>query len=155
MKRADLHTHSLFSDGVYTPDELCRRAKFAGVEVLSITDHDTMNGLDEKRAAAKKYGLSYVDGWEISAYEGQGKIHVLGYGCECGEAYQKFTDGAKAKSADELASAVTSYGDAPTHENYELLESTLISYIYGISPCLAFAVSQRMADTEQAKGELT
>jgi predicted metal-dependent phosphoesterase TrpH len=90
MKRADLHTHSIFSDGVYTPDELCRRAKFAGLEVLSITDHDTMNGLDEKRAAAKKYGLSYVDGWEISAYEGHSKIHVLGYGCECGEAYQRF-----------------------------------------------------------------
>ncbi len=90
MRRADLHTHSVYSDGHYTPDELCRRAKFAGVEVLSITDHDTMNGLDEKRAAAKKYGLAYIDGWEISAYENDEKIHVLGYGCQRGSAYEAF-----------------------------------------------------------------
>ena len=90
MRRADLHTHSVYSDGHYTPDEVCRRAKFAGVEVLSITDHDTMNGLQEKRAAAEKYGLLYVDGWEISAYQNDEKIHVLGYGCACGDAYEKF-----------------------------------------------------------------
>ena len=90
MKRADLHTHSIYSDGGYTPDEICRRAKFAGVEVLSITDHDTMNGLEEKRAAAEKYGLLYVDGWEISAYQGGERIHVLGYACERGAAYDSF-----------------------------------------------------------------
>ena len=90
MKRADLHTHSVFSDGKYTPDEICRRAKFAGVEVISITDHDTMNGLKEKRAAAEAYGLTYVDGWEISAYDQDEKIHVLGYGCRCGKAYESF-----------------------------------------------------------------
>jgi predicted metal-dependent phosphoesterase TrpH len=90
MMRADLHTHSVYSDGIYTPDEVCKRAKFAGVEVLSITDHDTMNGLEEKRAAAKKYGLTYVDGWEISAYLDGDRIHVLGYGCARNEAYQSF-----------------------------------------------------------------
>jgi len=90
VRRADLHTHSVYSDGHYTPDEICKRAKFAGVEVLSITDHDTMNGLDEKRAAAQKYGLAYVDGWEISAYENDEKIHVLGYGCQRGSAYEAF-----------------------------------------------------------------
>ena len=82
--------HSVYSDGKYTPEEVCKRARFAGVSVLSITDHDTMNGLDEKRAAAKKYGLAYVDGWEISAYDGDEKIHVLGYGCERNEAYEAF-----------------------------------------------------------------
>ena len=46
--RADLHTHSIYSDGYYTPDELCRRAKENGVELLSVTDHDTMNGEEEK-----------------------------------------------------------------------------------------------------------
>ena len=46
--RADLHTHSIFSDGYYTPDELCRRAKENGVELLSVTDHDTLNGEEEK-----------------------------------------------------------------------------------------------------------
>lgn len=58
--RADLHTHSVYSDGYYAPEELCRRAKANGVELLSITDHDTMNGDKEKRAAAERYGLLYV-----------------------------------------------------------------------------------------------
>ena len=90
MKRADLHVHSLYSDGKYTPDEVCRRAKEAGVEVISITDHDTMNGLKEKREAAKKYGLESIDGWEISAYLGDERVHVLGYGCKDGEGYRAF-----------------------------------------------------------------
>ena len=88
--RADLHTHSVYSDGYYAPEELCRRAKANGVELLSITDHDTMNGDKEKRAAAERYGLLYVSGWEISAYAGESKIHVTGYNCKRGAAYQKF-----------------------------------------------------------------
>lgn len=88
--RADLHTHSVYSDGFYTPDELCRRAKRNGVQILSVTDHDTMNGEAEKRAAARKYGLFYVSGWEISAYLGECKVHVAGYGCRENEAYLSF-----------------------------------------------------------------
>ena len=106
MKRADLHTHSIYSDGKYDPDDLCRRAKLAGVEVISITDHDTMNGLEEKRAAAEKHGMGYVDGWEISAYQEDERFHVLGYGCNCGEAYQKFMqqriDGALARAEERV-----------------------------------------------------
>lgn len=86
--RADLHTHSVYSDGYYAPEELCRRAKANGVELLSITDHDTMNGDKEKRAAAERYGLLYVSGWEISAYAGESKIHVTGYNCKRGAAYR-------------------------------------------------------------------
>ena len=88
--RADLHTHSIYSDGYYTPDELCRRAKENGVELLSVTDHDTLNGEEEKRAAAEKYGLRYVSGWEISAYSGESKIHITGYNCKRNAAYEKF-----------------------------------------------------------------
>jgi predicted metal-dependent phosphoesterase TrpH len=80
----------LYSDGKYTPDEVCRRAKEAGVEVISITDHDTMNGLEDKRAAAKKHGLISIDGWEISAYLNDERVHVLGYGCKDGEGYRAF-----------------------------------------------------------------
>ena len=88
--RTDLHTHSTYSDGFYSPEELCRRAKANGVELLSITDHDTMNGEEEKRAAAEKYAIRYVSGWEISAYAGESKIHVTGYGCRRNEAYFSF-----------------------------------------------------------------
>lgn len=87
---ADLHLHSIYSDGLYSPDEICRRAKTRGLSLLSITDHDTLAGEEVKREAAKRYGLSYLSGWEISAYAGDNKIHILGYGCEQGEAYNRF-----------------------------------------------------------------
>ncbi len=87
---ADLHVHSVYSDGKYTPDELCRRAKARGLSLLSITDHDTLAGEEDKRAAAQKYGLEYVTGWEISAYLEGEKMHILGYGCALNEAYERF-----------------------------------------------------------------
>lgn len=88
--RADLHLHSVFSDGRYTPEEVCIRAKNNGVQLISVTDHDSMNGEDEKRAMAKKYGLYYLSGWEISAYEGVEKIHITGYNCQRKLAYLEF-----------------------------------------------------------------
>ncbi len=87
---ADLHTHSTYSDGWYSPHEVCARAKVHGVSLLSITDHDTLADDSVKRAAAAKYGLLYVTGWEISAYLGQEKMHILGYGCKADENYLAF-----------------------------------------------------------------
>ena len=89
--RADLHLHSTYSDGKNTPDTICSLAKARGLSLLSITDHDTLMGLEDKRLAAKKHGLHYLSGWEISAYEGEEKIHILGYGCQTGEEYERFT----------------------------------------------------------------
>ena len=93
--RADLHMHSTYSDGLCSPDELCSLAKSRGVELLSITDHDTMNGEEIKRASADKYGLRYLPGWEISSYENDVKIHILGYGCQRNEAYIRFMEDRK------------------------------------------------------------
>ena len=93
--RADLHMHSTYSDGLCSPDELCSIAKLRGLELLSITDHDTMNGEDVKRAAAEKYGLKYLSGWEVSAYKRDRKIHVLGYGCKQNDAYVQFMEDRK------------------------------------------------------------
>ncbi len=95
---ADLHTHSIYSDGKYTPDELCRLAKARGLSLLSITDHDTLTGEEVKRAAAKKYGLQYLSGWEISAYADREKMHILGYGCEIGDGYYAFMNARKKAS---------------------------------------------------------
>ncbi len=87
---ADLHVHSIYSDGRYAPEEICQRAISRGISLLSITDHDTLAGEEEKRASAKKYGVKYVTGWEISAYLHGEKMHVLGYGCALNEGYFRF-----------------------------------------------------------------
>ncbi len=90
MIRADLHMHTLFSDGAYTPEELARRVKEAGVSLFSVTDHDNMEGVERAEEAAKKEGLLFVRGMEISSYTGSGKVHVLGYRCRKDSVYQAF-----------------------------------------------------------------
>ncbi len=95
---ADLHLHSVYSDGVYTPSEICTRAKKKGLSLLSITDHDTLAGEEDKHASAKAQGLAYLSGWEISAFEGSLKIHILGYGCTVGEAYYRFMEDSKQRA---------------------------------------------------------
>lgn len=78
MKRIDLHTHSIYSDGSMTPEELVRHAGELEVSAIALTDHDTVNGIPEAIAAGKKYGVEVVPGVEIST-EGISQIHMLGY----------------------------------------------------------------------------
>jgi 3',5'-nucleoside bisphosphate phosphatase len=82
----DLHTHSNRSDGSLTPAELVACAAAAGVEVLALTDHDTVAGLEEARASAAVHGLRLVPGVEISASWRAQAIHVLGLWVDPGSA---------------------------------------------------------------------
>jgi predicted metal-dependent phosphoesterase TrpH len=74
----DLHTHSNCSDGSLRPTELVARAAAAGVEVLALTDHDTVAGLEEAEQSAVTHRLRLVPGVEISASWRAQPIHVLG-----------------------------------------------------------------------------
>jgi predicted metal-dependent phosphoesterase TrpH len=74
----DLHTHSNCSDGSLTPSDLVARAAAAGVEVLALTDHDTVAGLEEAGHSAGVLGLELVPGVEISASWRAQAVHVLG-----------------------------------------------------------------------------
>lgn len=73
----DLHVHSTFSDGRLTPDELARRAAANSVRTLAITDHDTMTGSEEKRAACARYGVECVLGVELSCELGGREVHII------------------------------------------------------------------------------
>ncbi|WP_254666305.1 PHP domain-containing protein [Humibacillus sp. DSM 29435] len=75
----DLHTHSTVSDGTETPTELVEAAAAAGVDVLGITDHDTVGGWDEAATAAERLGIALVRGIEISCTFGEAGVHLLGY----------------------------------------------------------------------------
>jgi hypothetical protein len=74
----DLHTHSSCSDGSLTPAALVARAASAGVEVLALTDHDTVAGVEAAREAALATGVQLIPGVEISASWRAQSIHVLG-----------------------------------------------------------------------------
>lgn len=76
---ADLHTHTTCSDGILTPTELVTRAKQAGVTILSVTDHDTVDGVSEAFYAGAMLGITLVAGIEFSASWNNKEIHILGY----------------------------------------------------------------------------
>jgi 3',5'-nucleoside bisphosphate phosphatase len=74
----DLHTHSSCSDGALTPLELVALAAAAGVEVMALTDHDTISGVEAAQQAAVQHGLKLVPGVEISASWHAQAVHILG-----------------------------------------------------------------------------
>lgn len=74
----DLHTHSRQSDGTLTPSELVTRAADVGVEVMALTDHDTLSGIDEARQTAERAGLRLIPGVEVSVTWNRQTIHVVG-----------------------------------------------------------------------------
>lgn len=75
----DLHVHSLYSDGLLSPAQLCEKARRLGVAYLALCDHDTVSGLPVFMEEAQKQGLTALAGLELSCGE-EGTLHVLGYG---------------------------------------------------------------------------
>lgn len=78
----DLHMHSIFSDGTYTPEELIEEGAKAGLKAMALTDHDTVGGVPRFQAAAAAAGMRVFTGVEVSSDVAQGTMHVLGYGVD-------------------------------------------------------------------------
>jgi len=76
---ADLHCHSTASDGVDAPTRVVERAAAAGLKVLSLTDHDTLDGVAEAQAAGEKFGVEIVPGVELTCYQDRKEVNILGY----------------------------------------------------------------------------
>lgn len=77
--RTDLHLHTNFSDGAFTPTEVVQLSFEKGIKVVAVTDHDTVAGLKEAAEAADKLGLELLTGVELSTIERGKEIHILGY----------------------------------------------------------------------------
>jgi len=78
----DLHNHSTASDGLLTPSQLMELGARLGVDALALTDHDTTDGLEEAAAAARRIGIGFVTGVEISVTWGESTLHVVGLGID-------------------------------------------------------------------------
>ena len=76
---ADLHLHTHFSDGTYTPEELVAQGQRHGLAVLALTDHDTVEGCSPMAAACELAGMEFIPGTELTAEEGGNELHLLGY----------------------------------------------------------------------------
>jgi predicted metal-dependent phosphoesterase TrpH len=98
LGQADLHIHSTASDGRLTPAEVVREAANNGLKFMSLTDHDTIDGLAEAKEAVKSFPhLKLIPGVEISTDIPEGEVHVLGYffdynSRELGERLERFRD---------------------------------------------------------------
>lgn len=80
MARLDLHTHSTHSDGTRPPEWVVRQAADHGAELLALTDHDTLLGVEAAQAEGRRLGIDVIAGVEIGVNDSQlGELHVLGY----------------------------------------------------------------------------
>ena len=79
MFKCDLHNHSICSDGRFKPKEIIEMAKDRNLDYISLTDHDTLSGIDEAILEAKRLNINFIPGIELSTeYNGE-SIHVLGF----------------------------------------------------------------------------
>ena len=79
MKFADLHLHTFFSDGTFTPEELVERASTLGFAAIALTDHDTVEGCERAAAASAAAGMEFISGTELTAEHADTEVHILAY----------------------------------------------------------------------------
>jgi adenylyl-sulfate kinase len=111
----DLQSHSLHSDGELAPAQVVENAAVAGVQLLALTDHDTIDGVDEALAAGALHGVRVVPSTEISAVDRQYEdLHVLGYGIDhrSGLLRERLLDarGDRERRADAMAARLRELG---------------------------------------------
>jgi len=117
---ADLHCHSVVSDGTLTPETLAERAKTNGVELWALTDHDEIGGQQRAAAAAKALGLPYLTGTEISVTFAGETVHIVGLGFDPDDAAMlqglHNTRGGREQRAREMSDSLDKAG---IHGAYE------------------------------------
>ncbi len=111
---ADLHCHSVVSDGTLTPHELASRAKANGVELWALTDHDEVGGQVAALQAARQLEMPYLSGVEISVTFAQKTVHIVGLGFDPSHAFiqegLKTTRGGREERAREMSHQLEKVG---------------------------------------------
>ncbi len=132
---ADLHCHSVVSDGTLTPEALAQRAKTNGVELWALTDHDEIGGQARALKAAQSLDLPYLSGVEISVTFAQKTVHIVGLGFDTSDPLinegLKATRGGREQRAKEMSLQLEKVGIAGAFEgalgfagNLELISRT-------------------------------
>ena len=117
---ADLHCHSVVSDGTLTPEELALRAGSNGVQLWSLTDHDEISGQHRAAAAARAQGMAYLTGTEISVSFAGTTVHIVGLGFDPDDAALTqglaATRGGRRQRAQDMAQGLAQVGIAGAYE---------------------------------------
>jgi 3',5'-nucleoside bisphosphate phosphatase len=114
LLNADLHCHSVVSDGTLQPETLAQRAQSNGVELWSLTDHDEVDGQQRAAQAAQALGLDYLSGCEISVSFAGVTVHIVGLGFDADDdalrAGLAATRGGRDQRAREMSDALAKVG---------------------------------------------
>jgi predicted metal-dependent phosphoesterase TrpH len=132
---ADLHCHSVVSDGTLTPEALAERAKANGVELWALTDHDEIGGQARAAAAARQQGMHYLTGTEISVTFIGKTVHIVGLGFDAEDAGMRDglarTRGGRGQRAHDMAAGLAKVGIQGAYEgalkfagNHDLISRT-------------------------------
>ncbi len=117
---ADLHCHSVVSDGTLTPEVLAERAAANGVELWALTDHDEIGGQHRAAAAAAAQGMKYLTGTEISVTFANETVHIVGLGFDPDDAAMQqglhATRGGRGARAREIAAGLAKVGIPDAYE---------------------------------------
>jgi len=144
---ADLHCHSVVSDGTLTPEALAARAHANGVDLWALTDHDEIGGQHRAAQAARGLGLAYLTGVEISVTFIGTTVHIVGLGFDADDAQLaqglRATRGGRGERAQEIAQQLAAAGIAGAYEgalryvgNPELISRTHFArYLVEIGVC--------------------
>ena len=147
LLNADLHCHSVVSDGTLQPEALARRAQANGVALWSLTDHDEIDGQQRAATAARALGLDYLSGCEISVSFAGITVHIVGLGFDAHDDRLRnglaATRGGRGERAREMADALAKVGIRGAFEgalryagNPELVSRTHFArYLVEIGTC--------------------
>jgi predicted metal-dependent phosphoesterase TrpH len=117
---ADLHCHSVVSDGTLTPEALAARAHNNGVELWALTDHDEIGGQHRAAAAAKALGMGYLTGTEISITFAGKTVHIVGLGFDANDPSMvqglQQTRGGRGQRAQEMSDSLAAVGIQGAYE---------------------------------------
>ncbi len=117
---ADLHCHSVVSDGTLTPEALAARAHNNGVELWALTDHDEIGGQHRAAAAAKALGMGYLTGTEISITFAGKTVHIVGLGFDADDPSMvqglQQTRGGRGLRAQEMSDSLAAVGIKGAYE---------------------------------------
>ncbi len=144
---ADLHCHSVVSDGTLTPEALAERASANGVQLWALTDHDEIGGQHRARAAAHANGMDYLTGTEISVTFADNTVHIVGLGFDPDDEQLvkglELTRGGRGARAQEISRQLAEVGIHGAYEgalkfvgNPELISRTHFArYLVDIGAC--------------------
>lgn len=107
MKFIDLHVHSTMSDGTYTPKDLIKLAKDKGLSALTLSDHDTIDGLAQASTEALKTDIEFIPGMEVSTdYKGR-TLHIVALGFDrTSAAFKKLYKSIRAKKENKMGKLI-------------------------------------------------